>query len=153
MSFLDSKGTLLYWSCPYTSHQTGCAERKHHHILDVVRILLISAFIPECFWGEAALTVVYTINCVPSPTIHNKSPFELLYGQTLNYSPLQVFGCVCFVSLLPHKRTKLWSRARLYCFLGYGVSQKVFRCYDLITNRLYVSYHVMFWEHRPFMCL
>ena len=61
-------------------------------ILDVVHTLLISAFILEHFWGEAALTAVYTINRIPSPTTHNKSPFELLFGQTLDYSSLRVFG-------------------------------------------------------------
>ena len=80
LSFLDRHGTLFQWSCPYTSQQNGHAERKHRHILDVVRILLISASLPECFWGEAALIAVHTINHIPSPTTHNKSPFELLYG-------------------------------------------------------------------------
>ena len=37
LSFLDSHGTLPQQSCPYTSQQNGRAERKHHHILDVVR--------------------------------------------------------------------------------------------------------------------
>ena len=47
--FLDSHGTLSQWSCPYTSQQNGHAERKHRHILDVVRTLLISAFFPKRF--------------------------------------------------------------------------------------------------------
>ena len=42
LSFLDSHGTLLQRSCPYTFQQNGCAEQKHRHILDVVRTLLIS---------------------------------------------------------------------------------------------------------------
>ena len=88
LSFLDSNGTLLQRFCPYTSQQSGRAERKHRHILNVIRTLLISASLPKRFWGEAALTAVYTINCIPSPTTHNKSPFELLYGQTPNYSSL-----------------------------------------------------------------
>ena len=90
LSFLDSHGTLLQRSCPYTSQQNGRAEQKHRHILDVVCTLLISAYLPECFWGEAALTAVYTINRIPSPTTHNKSPFKLLYGQTPDYSSLRV---------------------------------------------------------------
>ena len=96
---------------------------------------------------------MYTINRIPSPTTHNKSPFELLYGQTPDYSSLRVFGCACFVSLPPHERTKLQPRTRLCCFLGYGVSQKGFRCYDPISHRLRVSRHVEFWEHRSFMSL
>ena len=153
LSFLDSHGTLPQRSCPYTSQQNGRAERKHHHILDVVRTLLNSASLPERFWGEAALIAVYTINRIPSPTTHNKSPFELLYGQTPDYSSLRVFGCACFVSLPPHERTKLQPRTRLCCFLGYGVSQKGFRCYDPISHRLRVSCHIEFWEHHPLTSL
>ena len=113
LSFLDNKGTLpppvlsLYLLTKWSS------KHKHCHILDVVRTLFISASLPERFWSEAALTAVYTINHVPSPATHNKLPFELLYGQTPNYSSLQVFGYTCFVSLPPHERTKLQPRARL----------------------------------------
>jgi transposase InsO family protein len=64
-------GTLSHRSCPYTSQRNGRAERKHRHVLDTVRALLIFASLPERCWGEAVLTAVYTINRVPSPTIHN----------------------------------------------------------------------------------
>ena len=100
LSFLDSHGTLPQRSCPYTSQQNGRAERKHHHILDVVCTLLISTSLPECFWGEAALTAVYTINRFPSPTTHNKSPFELLYGQTPDYSSC-FWLCLLYLSSSP----------------------------------------------------
>uniref|UniRef100_A0A2N9G3P5 Integrase catalytic domain-containing protein n=1 Tax=Fagus sylvatica TaxID=28930 RepID=A0A2N9G3P5_FAGSY len=150
LSILDSNGTLPHYSCPYTSQQNGRAERKLRHILDVVRTLLISASIPERFWGEAALTAVYTINRIPSPTTHKKSPFELLYDKIPDYSSLRVFGCVCFVSLPSHERNKLEPRSRLCCFLGYGISQKGFRCYDPISRRLRISRHVEFWEHQTF---
>ena len=153
MSFLDSKGTFSHQSCPYTSQQNGREKWKHHHILDVVCTFLISSSMPERFWGEAALIAIYTINHVPSPTTHNKSPFKLLYGQTPNYSSLQIFGYACFVSLSPYEWTKLQPHARLCCFLGYGVSQKGFRCYDVITYRLRVSRHVEFWEYCPFTSL
>uniref|UniRef100_A0A2N9I2A7 Integrase catalytic domain-containing protein n=1 Tax=Fagus sylvatica TaxID=28930 RepID=A0A2N9I2A7_FAGSY len=93
LSILDSNGTLPHYSCPYTSQQNGRAERKLRHILDVVRTLLISASVPERFWGEAALTAVYTINRIPSPTTHKKSPFELLYDKIPDYSSLRGFRC------------------------------------------------------------
>uniref|UniRef100_A0A2N9IJC8 Integrase catalytic domain-containing protein n=1 Tax=Fagus sylvatica TaxID=28930 RepID=A0A2N9IJC8_FAGSY len=150
LSILDSNGTLPHYSCPYTSQQNGCAERKLRHILDVVRTLLISASVLEHFWGEAALTVVYTINRIPLPTTHKKSPFELLYDKLPDYSSLRVFGCVCFVSVPSHERNKLEPRSRLCCFLGYGISQKGFRCYDPISRRLRISHHVEFWEHQTF---
>ncbi|KAL0541080.1 hypothetical protein IC582_021111 [Cucumis melo] len=116
LSFLSQKVTLVQRSCPHTSQQNGRAERKHHHILDSVRALLLSASCPEKFWGEAALTSVYTINRLPSSVLQNISPFERLYGTPPNYSNLKVFGCACFVLLHPHEHTKLEPRARLYCF-------------------------------------
>ena len=94
---------------------------------NIVTFLMSStpfSFLPlsERFWGEAALITVYTINRIPSPTTHNKLPFEIFYGQTPNYSSLHVFGYACFVSLPPNERTKLQPHTRLCCFLGYGVS-------------------------------
>jgi transposase InsO family protein len=74
LSTLKQNGTISHHSCPNTSQQNGRAERKHRHILDTVRALLLSASILKHFWGEATLTIVYTINRVSSPTTFNRSP-------------------------------------------------------------------------------
>ncbi|KAA0045541.1 Retrovirus-related Pol polyprotein from transposon TNT 1-94 [Cucumis melo var. makuwa] len=147
---LSLQGTLVQHFCPHTSQQNGRAERKHRHILDSVRGLLLSASCSEKFWGEAVLTSVYTINRLPSSVLQNISPFERLHGTPPNYSNLKVFGCACFVLLHPHEHTKLEPRARLYCFLGYGTEHKGFRCWDPLSNRLRISRHVTFWEHIMF---
>ncbi|KAL0448947.1 UNVERIFIED_CONTAM: putative mitochondrial protein [Sesamum latifolium] len=47
-------------------------------------------------------------------------------------------------------REKLESRARLYCFLGYGIEHKGYRCWDPISKRLRISRHVTFWEYKMF---
>ena len=38
----------------------------------------------------------------------------------------------------------------LCVFLGYGVGQKGYRCFDPVSQKLYVSRHVVFLEHIPF---
>jgi hypothetical protein len=88
LTILQQNGTVFHHSCPYTSQKNGQAKRKYRHILDTVRALLMSASLPKRFWGEAALIAVYTINRVPSPTIHNKTLFELIHGKAPNYSLL-----------------------------------------------------------------
>ncbi|KAJ9541983.1 hypothetical protein OSB04_028489 [Centaurea solstitialis] len=123
IDFLRSQGTISQYSCPGTSPQNGRAERKHRHILDTIRTLLISAKCPERFWGEAAFTAVYTINIHPTPILHNKSPMRLFM---------------------------LEPRSRLCLFLGYGIEHKGYRCWDPISKRLRISRHVTFWEHVPF---
>uniref|UniRef100_A0A2N9GVI4 Integrase catalytic domain-containing protein n=1 Tax=Fagus sylvatica TaxID=28930 RepID=A0A2N9GVI4_FAGSY len=152
-TILKHYGTIFHTSCAGTSQQNGRAERKLRHILDTVRALTNAASTPVSFWGEAALTAVYTINRCPSPVVQNTTPYERLFGTAPNYSLLKVFGCVCFVLLQPHERTKLQPRSQLCCFLGYGLEEKGYRCYDPVAKRLRVSRHVVFWEHKMFYSL
>jgi len=150
LHFLAHEGTILQHSYPRTSQQNGRAERKHRHILETIRALLISSSYPEFFWGEAALTVVYTINRIPSPVIEDQSPYEHLYGTPPDYTNLRTFGCVCFVLLQPHEYNKLEPRARLCCFLEYGLEHKGYSCWDPISKRVRISQHVVFWENKMF---
>ena len=55
--------------------------------------------------------------------------------------------------LQPHERTKLEPRARLCCFLGYGIQEKGYRCWDPVSRRLRISHHVVFWEHKILVIL
>jgi hypothetical protein len=151
--FIHTQGTIIQCSYAGISQQNGRAERKHRHILDSIRAFLLSASCPERFWGEAALTAVYTINRLPSPALQNVTPFERLYGTSASYSSLRVFGCACFVLIQPHKHSKLELRSRLYCFLGYEIEYKGYRCWDPISQRLRISRHVVFWEHTTFNSL
>jgi hypothetical protein len=137
-------------SCPGTSQQNERAERKLRHILDTVCALLLSSLVPTPFWGEVTLTVVYTINRLPTPILSHCTPHERLFGSSHTYHQLRVFGSACFVLLQSHERTKLEPRSRLCCFLGYGVEQKGYRCYDPVSHRLRISRHVVFWEHKLF---
>lgn len=96
---------------------------------------------------------VFTINRLPSSVLQNVSSFEKLFGRTPDYTLLRPFGCVCFVMLPPHERTKLQPRVRLCCFLGYGFENKEYRCWDPFSKRLRISRHVTFWEHTMFSIL
>jgi len=99
--------TIHQASCTYTLEQNGVAERKHRHIVETARSLLLSAFIPNEFWGEVVLTAVSLINMIPSSYSSGPSPFENLYGYVPDYSSSRVFGCTFFV-LRPHiERSKL----------------------------------------------
>ena len=55
------------------------------------------------------------------------------------------------ILLQPHKHNKLEPRSRLYFFLGYGKTQKGYRCYDPVSQRLRISHNVVFWEHCSFV--
>jgi hypothetical protein len=112
---LTFDGTIHQTSCTDTPQQNGVAERKHRHIVETARSLLLSASVPSEFWGEAVLTAVHVINRIPSSVTSGLSPFEKLYNSTPDYSSLKVFGSTCFVLRPQVERSKLSSRSAM-CF-------------------------------------
>ena len=150
---MHSYGTIHQLTCPSTSQQNGKAKRKLCHIFYNVHALLLSAKVPAPFWGEIALHVVHTINRIPSPVIQNQTPYERIFGSPSDYHHLCSFGFACFVLLQPHEHNKLKSRSRLCCFLGYGETQKGYRCYDPASHCLRISCNVVFWENHLFVKL
>lgn len=73
-----------------------------------------------------------------------------IYGKLPDYSSLCVFRFTYFVLWLHSERTKFFPKSALCVVLGYGISQKGYRCYDQTSQILYASPHVTFLEHIPF---
>ncbi|XP_075489501.1 uncharacterized protein LOC142528343 [Primulina tabacum] len=150
---LASDGTIRQTSCRETPEQNGVAEIKHRHIVETAPSFLLSSNVPSAFWGEAILIAVHVINRIPTSHNSGLSPFEKMYGHAPYYSSLRVFGCACFVLRPQIERNKFSPRSALYVFLGYGIGQKGYPCFDPISQKLYVSRHVVFLEHVPFFSI
>ncbi|GJZ95555.1 gag-pol polyprotein [Tanacetum coccineum] len=120
------------------------------HLIETTISFLLRVDVPSVFLGEAVLTAMYVINRISTAYNSSFSPFEWLYGTLPDYSSLRVFRCTCFV-LKPHvEHTKLFFKSTLCVFLGYGVSQKGYRCYDPVSQKLYTHHDVDFLEHIPY---
>ena len=96
---------------------------------------------------------MYLINRLPSTILGKTTPYRVLFGHTLSYSHLRVFGCLCFVHLPPNKRTKLSPQTAKCLFLGYSNEHKGFLCYDQFEKRMCISRNVIFLEQIPFFSL
>lgn len=72
--------------------QTGNALEYHDslflYILDTTQALLILVLCLKCFWGEATLTVVYTINRIPLFVLGNQSLYDCLHETSPGYTCL-----------------------------------------------------------------
>ena len=66
IAFLDTHVIIHQSSCSDTSAQNGRAKRKHRHLLDTARSLLLSSFVLSIFGGETVLTAAYFLNRMPT---------------------------------------------------------------------------------------
>ncbi|RVW42615.1 Retrovirus-related Pol polyprotein from transposon TNT 1-94 [Vitis vinifera] len=148
--YLEGHDIIHQTTCSNTPQQNGVAERKNQHLLEVVRASLIAAKTPISYWGEAITSAAYLINRVPSSSINFQTPLQALtnavVAPTVPNLPPRVFGCVAFVHLHKHQRTKLTSHALQCVFVGYALHKKGYRCYHPPTRQMYITMDVVFHE-------
>jgi len=133
-------------SCVATHQQNGRVERKHQHILNVARALLFQSKLPPTFWSYSVIHVVFLINRVSTPLLHNQSFYLVLHNKLPSIDFFKVFGCLCYASTLQNHITKLHSRARKSIFLGYQSGYKGCVLFDLNSREIFISRHVSFHE-------
>lgn len=121
-------------------------ERKHRHILEVARAVRFQGGIPIKFWGECVLAAVYLINRIPTPVLKGKLPYEVFHGHKANISHLRTLGCLCYATKVP-KADKFSPRADACVLMGYSLTQKGYRLYNLVQKKFTVSRDVVFKEN------
>ena len=148
--FCKDKGIIHQTSCAYTPEHNGVAERKNRTILEMTRAIMIESKVPKYFWPEAIATSVFLMNRLPTKILNKKTPLDILSTKTkvpqhLNLSP-KVFGCTFYVHIPKHERTKLSPCATKCVFLGYGINQKGYRCFDPHTKKITTTMNCNFLE-------
>ncbi|CAN0910966.1 Retrovirus-related Pol polyprotein from transposon TNT 1-94 [Linum grandiflorum] len=155
-TYLSKQGIVHCSSCVDTPQQNGIAERKNRHLLETARALLFTKNVPKHLWGEAVLSATYLINRLPCRVLNYKTPKDILVQ---NYPHVQaylseleprVFGCLAFVHIQPHQRSKLDPRARKCVFIGYAPRQKGYRCFCPTTRKIFTTMDVTFFEQSAY---
>ena len=134
------------FTCRYTPHQNGVAERKNRHIEEIARALMSEKNMPKHFWAKVVYTAIYVMNKTPTTGIHDMTPEERYTGVKSDVSHLKVFGCIAYVHIPNELRTKLDPKAEKCIFIGYSLEQKGYRCYNPVTRQIKVSRDVVFDE-------
>ena len=144
-------GIVHQTTCPYTSQQNGVAERKHRHLLDMVRTLLLAMRVPQYLWCEAVLTATYLVNRLPSAALGGAIPLHRLTPAADLFSlPPRMFGCTAFVQDHTPGLSKLAPRAQKGVFVGYSRTQKGYRVYFPDRRQYITSADVTFHEDVPY---
>jgi len=120
--YFSIHGISHYTTALHTPHQNGVSERRDRHLVETSLTLLHDASFPLSYWPHVFSTAAYLINRQPTPLLQNKTPFEILFRQPLNYLKLKKFRCCCFPLTKPYNTNKLQPKATTCFFLGYSTT-------------------------------
>ncbi|KAJ0589562.1 putative RNA-directed DNA polymerase [Helianthus annuus] len=152
--FFTTKGLIHQTSCAHTPEQNGVSERKNRIILEMTRALLIESQVPKSFWPEAVATSVYLLNRLPTKALKFKIPLDCLSKSANIPHPLtlepRIFGCTAFVHIPKTNRNKLGPCAEKCVFVGYGIDQIGYQCYNPTTRQMFTTMNVDFLETKYF---
>jgi hypothetical protein len=146
INFFTKLGIAHRVSCHHTHQQNGSAEQNHRHIVETGFTLLAHAGMPLKFGNEAFMTATFLINHLPTRVIDNLSPMERLLKIPPNYSMLRIFGFACWPHLRPYNKHKLEFCSKPCAILGYSSLHKGYKCLDMETGQVYISWDVVFDE-------
>ena len=145
-SYLQQNGIEDSVSSTYTPQRVAIAERRHRHIVEIAKTLLHEASLLPDLWSFAFHDVVYLINRLPTPILHNVSPFQQLFGKLPNYANLKIFGCLCFHGLIPIPKISWSLSPPLVCI--YVFHQAIMHTFALTQywSKIFISPDVLFYE-------
>ncbi|KAJ9552796.1 hypothetical protein OSB04_016841 [Centaurea solstitialis] len=128
-SFLNDKGISQQFSAVRSPQQNGVVERKNRTLCEAARSMLCEANLPTYFWAEARL---------------GKTPYELFKGKKPKIGFFHVFGCTCYVLNDRDHLGKFDPKGDEGIFVGYSLTPKAYRVYNLRRKCIDESIHVDF---------
>ena len=117
-------------------------------ILEMTRCLLHEKDLPKKFWVEAASTIVYLLNRLPTKALKKYTLFESWFSNQPKVMNLKTFSCLCFSFVPKVKRDKLDKQSEMRIFVRYSDTSKAYRIYLPQTNKIVVSKMSSFWKQR-----
>ncbi|GJT54766.1 retrovirus-related pol polyprotein from transposon TNT 1-94 [Tanacetum coccineum] len=149
--FCREKGIKREYSVARTPQQNGVAERKNRTLIEAARTMLADSKLPTTFWAEAVSTACYVQNRVLVVKPHNKTPYELFRGIKPAIGFMKPFGCHVTILNTLDKLGKFDGKSDEGFFVGYSLSSKAFRVYNIRTRKVQENLHVGFLENKPML--
>ena len=148
-SRLSSLGISFQSTVPYSPQQNGAAERLNRTLEERLMTMKSAGNIPNKFWGELWKTANYFQNRSPSVYLNGSTPYHKWFGKDSSIDHLRVIGCDVFAHVPTEIRKGLADKALPCKMLGYAVSQKAYRLWDIKNQVMIVARNCVFNEDSP----
>jgi hypothetical protein len=99
------------------------------------------------YWTVVYFTSESESNCffwLPTPILHGKSYYELMFKSSPCYIFLWIFGYASYPYSTPFGCSKLDFKSTRCIFLGYFSKHKEYYCFHFPTGRMFIFRHVLF---------
>ncbi|EUC60967.1 integrase core domain protein [Rhizoctonia solani AG-3 Rhs1AP] len=122
--YLESKGTILRTTAPYSPAQNGIAERLNRTLFDHERCMMFEAEAPPSWWQESTAYACFLKNRTPT-FINGKliTPYEAFYGKKPNIMTFYKFGAPVQILDQSGSRGKLDPKTKPARFVGIAENQ------------------------------
>ncbi|KAK9064959.1 hypothetical protein SSX86_016342 [Deinandra increscens subsp. villosa] len=145
--FCGEKGIERQYSAPYTPQQNGVVKRRNRTLIEAARTMLCEARLPIFFWAEVVNTACYVQNRVLLNKWHEKTPYEIIYGEKPKVGYFKSIGCPCTV-LIQSDVGKFEAKADECYFVGYSANSS-YRVYNKTTKVIIEAFNVDWLEDNP----
>ncbi|GJW39001.1 putative ribonuclease H-like domain-containing protein [Tanacetum coccineum] len=147
--FCKPKGIKREYSIARTPQQNGVAERRNRTLIEAARTMLADSKLPTTFWAEAVNTACNVQNMLIIVKPRNKTPYELFRGRTPALSFMRPFRCHVSILNTLDNLDKFVGKSDYGFFVGYSLTSKAFRVYNIRTRKLEKNLHIRFLEDKP----
>jgi hypothetical protein len=98
--------------------------------------MMSERYISKTFWMESFHTVVHILNKSHLRLNSDKTPYEMWFGQRASIKHFKVFGSKFYIQNNVVHLGKFDGRADEGIFLGYGMNNKRYICFNKIMHKL-----------------
>lgn len=102
--------------------------------------------VPKVFWSEATRWRVHIQNRSPTAAVEGMTPEEAWSGAKPVVEYFRVFGCIGYVHIPDHIRSKLDDKSKKCVFVEVSDESKAWRLYDPVMKKILISKDVVFDE-------
>nr|GEU89577.1 uncharacterized mitochondrial protein AtMg00810-like [Tanacetum cinerariifolium] len=146
---LCPRGINREYSNSRTPQQNRVAERKNRTLIEAARTMLADSKLPTMFWTDAVRIACYVLNRVSVTRPYNKTPYALLTGNIPSVSHFKPFGCHVTILNTSDHLGKFDGKADEGYIVGYSVSNKVYRVYNVPNKRVEETMNLRFLKVKP----
>ncbi|GJW19787.1 putative ribonuclease H-like domain-containing protein [Tanacetum coccineum] len=129
-------------------HKALCKSKVQNSITQPLFMLHMDLFGPT-FVSSLMNKKYCLVNRVIIVKPHNKTPYELFRGRTHALSFMRPFGCHISIHNTLDHLGKFDGKSDDGFFVGYSLTSKAFRVYNIRTRKVEENLHIRFLEDKP----